>query len=154
MRGWRIALGAAGVLLGVFGVFRLLTQIPNDDLVVLALWLIGALVIHDGVLSPIVVGVGWAISRVVPPRGRRYLQAALIIGAVVTVIAIPMIYRRDSQPKSKAILQQDFGGNLALLPRTVAALTLQYYRVRVPRAAGPRPPQRPYNRVSNSPAGS
>jgi hypothetical protein len=33
-------------------------------------------------------------------RPRRCLQAGLIIAALVTVIAIPMIYRRNSQPNS------------------------------------------------------
>lgn len=129
----RLPLGIAGVLLLLFGVFRLLTQEPSDKMVILALWLIGALVIHDGILSPIVVGVGWAVARVVPPRARRYLQAGLIMAGMVTIIAIPMIYRRDSQPKSKAILQQNYGGNLTLLLALIAALSLLAYAVRVAR---------------------
>jgi hypothetical protein len=135
MRRWRLGLGTAGILLGLFGVFRLVTQIPGADLVVLAGWLIGALVIHDGILSPAVAGIGWAISRVVPPRARRYVQAGLIMGALVTVIAIPMIYREGSQPKSKAILQQNFGGNLTLLLGIIAAVTLLAYAVKVARDA-------------------
>ena len=144
----RIPLGIAGILLGLFGVFRLLTQVPPFPLVILALWLVGALVIHDGILSPVVVGVGWAIARVVPPRARRYLQGALIMAALVTVIAIPMIYRRDSQPRSKSMLLQNFGLNLTLLIGIIAALSLLAYAVRVardhsepaPGAAGAPPP--------------
>src|SRR6185312_6499080 len=41
MRRWRIALGTAGVLLAMFGVFRLVTEIPVSDLVVLTGWLVG-----------------------------------------------------------------------------------------------------------------
>ncbi len=132
MRRWRIALGTAGVLLAMFGVFRLVTEIPVSDLVVLAVWLIGAVVIHDGVLSPAVVGIGVLVSRV-PARARRYLQAALITGAAVTVIAIPMIYRRDSQPREKAILLRNYAGNLALLLGIIAAVTLTLYAVRIAR---------------------
>jgi hypothetical protein len=129
----RLALGAGGVLLALFGVFRLITQIPSADLLVLAIWLGAALLIHDGILSPAVVTLGWVISHVVPPRARRYLQAALIIGALVTVIAIPMIHRRDSQPKNKAILQQNFGGNLTLVLVVVAALSSVAYAIHVTR---------------------
>ena len=132
MRRWRIALGTAGVLLGLFGVFRLVTQVPISDVVVLALWLIGAVAIHDGVLSPLVVSVGALLTKV-PPRGRRYLQAALIAGAAVTVIALPMIYRRDSQPRAKAILLRNYAGNLAILLGIIAAVTLGLYAVRVAR---------------------
>jgi hypothetical protein len=133
MRKWRLMLGTAGIVLGLFGVFRLVTQIPFSDLVMLAFWLVGALVIHDGILSPIIIGVGYALSRV-PPRARRYLQASLIIGALVTVIAIPMIYRENSQPNSKAILQQNFGGNLTLLLGIIAAITLVAYAIMVARS--------------------
>jgi len=144
----RLPLGIAGVLLALFGVFRLVTQIPPFPLVILALWLVGALVVHDGILSPIVVGVGWAVARVVPPRARRYFQGALIMAALVTVIAIPMIYRQDSQPRSKSMLLQNFGLNLTLLIGIIAALSLLAYAVRVardqsgqrPSAAGAPPP--------------
>jgi hypothetical protein len=136
----RLVLGTAGILLGLFGVFRLATQVPVGDLVILAVWLIGALVIHDGIVSPIVVGVGWTIARLVPPRARRYLQAGLIAAAIVTVIAIPMIYRRGSQPRSKAILQQNYGANLTVLIGVVAAVTLLLYAVRIARDQAPAKP--------------
>jgi hypothetical protein len=132
MRRGRIALGVAGVLLALFGIFRLATEVPVSDLVVLALWLIAAVAIHDGVLSPVVVAVGALLTRV-PARGRRYLQAAFVTGAMVTVIALPMIYRRDSQPPQKAILLRDYAGNLAILLGIIAALTLVLYAVRVAR---------------------
>ena len=45
----RLPLGIAGVLLGLFGVFRLLTQVPPFPLVILALWLVGA---HSLARSP------------------------------------------------------------------------------------------------------
>jgi hypothetical protein len=145
MRGWRIGLAVAGILLLGFGVTRLLTQVPFYSLKWLVIWLIAAIVIHDGVLSPVVLGVGWLLRRLVPDRGRRYLQAGLIMGAMVTVIAVPMIYRSHSQPVSKAILDQDFGGNLALLLGLIGGATLLAYAVRVardrprPHAAAPAP---------------
>jgi hypothetical protein len=129
----RIALFAAGFLLLAFGVFRLFTQIPHPKLIMVGLWLIGALVIHDGILSPLVIGASWVLARVVPPRARRYLQFALIAGALVTVVAIPMIYREGKQPTSKAILRQNFGGNLTVLLGIIAALTLLAYAIRVAR---------------------
>lgn len=137
MRTWRIVLGIAGIALGLFGIGRLLTQIPPQSLVLVAAWLIGALIIHDGILSPLVVTVGWVLARYVPPRARRYLQAGLIVGGLVTVIAIPMIYLRGSQPASKAILLQNYGGNLTLLLGIVAGASLVAYAIRVARDQSP-----------------
>jgi hypothetical protein len=129
----RLALGTAGVLLGSFGVYRLWTQEPHAKIVELLKWLAGALVIHDGIIAPAVVAVGWVIARVVPPRARRYVQAGLIVGALITVVAIPLIYRRDTQPVSKAILLRNYGGNLALLLGLVAGACVLAYAARVAR---------------------
>ncbi|MEP6697208.1 MAG: hypothetical protein ABJA34_10055 [Pseudonocardiales bacterium] len=130
---WRIAIGTAGVALGLFGVYRLFTQVPLDNLFALARWLIGAVILHDLILSPLVVGAGWAISRVVPSPGRGFVQAGLIIAGLITVIAIPMIYREDTHPRSKAILQQDYSRNLAILLGIIAGVALLAYAARVAR---------------------
>ena len=76
MTSWRISLATAGILLGLYGAFRLLTKWGSSTLLVLVAWLIGAVVIHDGLLSPAVVAVGWFLARTVPARARRYLQGA------------------------------------------------------------------------------
>ncbi len=133
MRAWRISLATAGILLGLYGVFRLLTNVGFVELLVLAAWLIGAVVIHDGILSPGVVAVGWFLARTVPPRARRYLQGFLVVGGLMTVIAVPLMLRKDTQPVSKAMLLQTYGANLTLLLALAAALSLLLYAIRVAR---------------------
>ena len=133
MRAWRISLATVGILLGLYGVFRLLTNVGFVELLVLAAWLIMAVVIHDGILSPAVVAVGWFLARAVPPRGRRYLQGFLVVGGLMTVIAVPLMLRTDTQPVSKAMLLQSYGANLTLLLALAAALSLLLYAIRVAR---------------------
>jgi hypothetical protein len=133
MKIWRVVLAVVGVGVGTYGIFQLVTQIPRQTLVLLALWLIGALIIHDGLLSPAVIGVGAALRRYVPDRGRRYLQFGLIMAAMVTVIAVPMIYRANTQPPAKALLLQDFGINLTVLLAAIGGGTLIAYAIRVAR---------------------
>lgn len=129
----RLPLGIAGIALLSFGAFRLLTEVPADMLVVLAIWLVAAVVIHDGVVSPLVIGVGWVLARVFQPRSRRYVQFALIVVALVTVVAIPLIYREDTQARAESMLLQNYLGNLTLLVGIVAALSLLAYAIRVAR---------------------
>jgi hypothetical protein len=136
VRKYRIALGLSGGLLLTFGAFRLVTQLDPRDLFVLAMWLAAAVVLHDCVIAPITVGTGVALTRV-PPRSRRYLQGALLIGALITVIAIPLIGRRGTQPASKAILLRDYAPNLALLLGMTAAIALVLYAFRVLREDRP-----------------
>jgi hypothetical protein len=133
MKAWRIILAAAGIALGAFGVFRLLTEIPTYSLVILAVWMVAALVIQDAILTPSVVGVGWLLRRYVPDRGRRYLQVALIISALITVIAVPMIFLRGTQPAVKALLLRNYGFNLILIIAIIAVISLILYAVRVAR---------------------
>jgi hypothetical protein len=133
---WRVILAIAGITLGLFGVGRLVTQIPAPSLVGLGIWLLAALLIHDGIVSPFILAVGALVGRV-PPRGRRYLQAGLIMAAMVTVLAVPMMYRRGSQPASKALLDQNYGGNLTLLLGVIAGATLLAYAIRVARSTAP-----------------
>jgi hypothetical protein len=133
VRAWRISLATCGVLLGLYGAFRLLTNVGFVELLVLAAWLIGAVVIHDGLLSPAVLAVGWFLARRVPPRARRYLQGFLVVGGLLTVVAIPLMLRRDSQPVSKAMLQQNYGGNLSILLALAAAISLLLSAIRVAR---------------------
>lgn len=135
MHAWRLGLAASGIAAAVYGIGRLVTEIPLHSLTLLVGWLIAAVVIHDGLVSPAVIAVGWTLRRLVQPRARRYVQAALIVSALVTIVALPMIYRANRQPPSKAILRQDFGENLALLLAIIAVATLIMYAVQVARDA-------------------
>jgi len=132
VRPYRIALGVAGGLLLAFGVFRLVTELPTADLLALGLWLVAAVALHDGLVAPLTVGVGVTLTRL-PPRGRRYVQGALVVGALITVVAIPLIDRRGTQPAVKAILLRDYAGNLAILLGLTAAVAVVLYAVRVVR---------------------
>ena len=133
MKAWRIILAIAGIALGAFGVLRLATEIPLHNLLILAVWLVAALIIHDAVIAPSVVGVGWLLRRFLPDRARRFVQTGLIAAAAVTIIAIPMIIRRGSQPPQKTLLIQNYAANLALLLGIFAGATLAAYAVRVAR---------------------
>jgi hypothetical protein len=133
VKAWRIVLAVAGIALGAFGVFRLLTEIPPPNLLILAGWLAAALIIHDVLLEPSVVGVGWLLRRFVPDRGRRFLQLALIMIALVIVIAVPMIFLRGSQPAVKALLLRDYVANLIMIVGVIAVISLILYAVRVAR---------------------
>lgn len=131
----RTALGVAGVALIAFGLFRLLTDLDPGDLVVLGVWLLVAVLIHDGVVAPATVGVGVALTRL-PARGRRYVQGGLIVGALVTVLALPLINREGTQPAAESLLMRDYAANLALLLGLVAAVAAVLYAARVIRDRG------------------
>ena len=134
---WRLVLSILGVLVLLYGLVNLGLHVPASTLVWVAVWLVAAVIIQHGVISPAVIGVSALLRRLVPDRGRRYLQAGLIAAVPVTVIAIPMIYRQGSQPPSKALLLQNFTANAGLLLGLVAGVCLVGYAIRVARDRSP-----------------
>ena len=120
----RVTAIGTGVVLAGYGAVRLLTDVPGSSLLRLAVWLVGAVVISDLVISPLVVVVAVALRRWLPDRGRRYVQAFLIMAAMITLVAAPMIYLQGSAPPEKALLNQDFGTNLVILLGLAALISL------------------------------
>ncbi|HLL63520.1 MAG TPA: hypothetical protein VK401_10755 [Propionibacteriaceae bacterium] len=133
----RIGLAVVGIVLVLYGAGRILSSVPPPLLVLLGIWLVGALLIQHGIVSPLVVAVGVALRRLVPDRGRRFLQIGLIVAAMVTVVAIPLIIRQGTQPPAKALLLQNYAANLTLLLGLIAGVTLVAYAVRVARDRRP-----------------
>ena len=133
----RIVLAVVGIVAILYGAGRILFSVPPPLLVLLGVWLVGALLIQHGVVSPLVVAVGVALRRLVPDRGRRFLQIGLILAAMVTVVAIPLIIRQGTQPPAKALLLQNYAANLTLLLGLIAGVTLIAYAVRVARDRRP-----------------
>lgn len=133
----RIALGVSGGLLMVYGSYRLVHGLATPVLLVLLAWLGAAVIIHHGLLSPLVIGVGAALRRLVPDRARGFVQAGLIIAAAVTLIALPLMLRQFSQPPAKAMLLQDYRVNLLVLLMIIAVGTCVAYAIRVARDRRP-----------------
>ena len=133
MKAWRIILAILGILVLLYGIVNLFIHIPIQTLLMVAVWLVAALIIHDAVIAPSVVGVGWLLRRFLPDRARRFVQTGLIAAAAVTVIAIPLIIREGSQPPQKTLLIQNYGANFALLLGIIAGVTVAAYAVRVAR---------------------
>lgn len=133
MKTARIVLGVVGGVLLLYGVVRLVHGLPGATLLVLIGWLAAAVIIHLGVLSPLVLAVGAVLRRLVPDRGRAFVQAGLIMAAAVTVIAVPLMLRQFSQPPEKAMLLQDYRVNLLVLLVIIAVGTSVAYAIRVAR---------------------
>ncbi|MBV9592662.1 MAG: hypothetical protein JO147_02520, partial [Actinobacteria bacterium] len=66
----RVGLAAVGIAGIGYGAYLVLTDQRDDHPAQLAKWLVGAVVLHDGVLVPVTLGAGFVISRLVPPRAR------------------------------------------------------------------------------------
>lgn len=129
----RFLLGVMGVALLGYGGYQLLHYSHDTHPVEIATWLVVALVVHDGVIAWVVVVVGWLIARLVPARARAYVQGGLICAALITLISLPLIYRRGKAAPGLTLLTQNYRAHLAVLLGMVAAATVAAYAVRVAR---------------------
>ena len=142
----RLLIGAIGAGLLGYGILRILTDAKDTKPVALAKWLLAAVLVHDVLIAPVVIGIGWLLARFVPARARRYLQAGLICGGLVSALGVLLIWRQGKTgAASLALLQQDYRRNLLILLAVVAAGCLagylaELFRLRWPNWRKTRPP--------------
>ncbi|MBT2472159.1 hypothetical protein J7E97_30960 [Streptomyces sp. ISL-66] len=113
MKAARWVLGGCGLLLIAVGA-RLLSLLP--DPVAVGVWLGGALVLHDGVIAPLVLAAGMAVAAV-PARG--VVRGALLTAGALVLVTLPLLLRPGTPPNPSA-LPLPYGRNLALVLGVVA----------------------------------
>ncbi|MFF4873355.1 hypothetical protein [Streptomyces sp. NPDC000961] len=109
----RYAVGGTGVGLIVLGAWLVAAQPASGDVLV---WLAGALVVHDGLLAPLVLAVGLLIAGR-PERG--LWRGALVIAGSVVLVTLPLLLRPGPAPNPSA-LPLPYGRNLAIVLAAVA----------------------------------
>ncbi|MGW7463528.1 hypothetical protein ACWGJT_02205 [Streptomyces xantholiticus] len=112
----RLLLGAAGIALMTVGLSLLVTDGQFRDV---ALWLAGAVVLHDLLIAPLVLVIG-LLPAFLPARG--LLRGALVTGGCLTVIALPVLLAPGT-PRNPSVLPLDYPRNWLLSLAAVAAVT-------------------------------
>jgi len=80
-----------------------------------ARFVLGAALVHDLLLAPVVVFLGWCVAKVVPARARGPVQAALIVSALVALFAVPFVRGYGRVSTNPSILPRDYGAGLAVI---------------------------------------
>jgi hypothetical protein len=116
---WRLGLGLVGVLLGAYGAYRLLA-LGVGNLVSATVWLVGGVVLHDGVLAPLVLGLGALAARWLPEQVRVPATGALVVLGSLTLVAVPVLGRFGARPDNPTLLDRPYAAGWLV----VAALVL------------------------------
>lgn len=131
----RLLIGTVGVLVGGYGAYLLLTRQDNDQLVSAAVWLGGGVLLHDFVLSALVLAVAALGLRVLPSGARAPAAVGLIVLGTMTVAAFPVLGRFGAISDNSTHLDRPYlaawGGLVAVVLLTVVVASL--LRVRRPR---------------------
>ncbi|WP_392897356.1 hypothetical protein [Streptomyces sp. LN699] len=117
----RYVLGALGLALMAWGGLLLVRQ-PEPWRI--ALWLAGAVVVHDGFVAPLVCAIA-ALTAAAGLRLRGVPRAALIVAGSLTAIALPPLLRPGGAANA-TVLPLDYLRNWLLTMAAIAVLTLLY----------------------------
>ncbi|MBT1546279.1 hypothetical protein [Curtobacterium aurantiacum] len=118
MKAARIVLVVIGVLVIAFGAYVLVTSVKPNRIGGLGVWLLAAVVLHDAVLSPFVVGAGLLLRRAGGALRVWVLvvvQVAIVLGSVLALVVLPEIVAKDDGPKNPTVLPFDYGTRLLLV---------------------------------------
>lgn len=107
MRAARTLLIAAGVAAGLWGVW-LMRDFTREQLTSEAFWLAGGVVLHDAVLAPLVVLVGYGASRVLPAHWRSSSATAFLVWGTLTVTFLPVLSGQGGKPGNATILGKPY----------------------------------------------
>ena len=140
---------AIGLLVGVpmlaVGVIGVLDNAPSTHPAELARWVLGAALVHDLVVLPIVAVASTLVWRALPTRVRMPVGWALATTAVVAVVSSPFVRGYGLRPGNESLLPRDHGS------ATLAALAVVWVTagiwtvIRRPLDAGDRR-RRPWSR--------
>ncbi|MFJ9428334.1 hypothetical protein ACIRQY_01615 [Streptomyces sp. NPDC101490] len=130
----RYVLGGLG--LGLIGLGGWLVADQPDPVGVLV-WLAGALVLHDGIIAPVVLAVGLLLAG---RAGRGLVRGALVVAGAVVFLTLPALLAPRPAP-NPSVLPLPYGRNLLIVLACVAVVTGGTMLVRRRRGgARPRPP--------------
>ena len=123
--------GAAIVAFGVSGLLhdRALTK-PSD----LGRWLLGAGVVHDALIAPVLVAAG-IVTRWLPASARVPVRLGLAATALLVAVTWPLVHGYGVRSANPSLLPRDYGGSLiiaigAVWATVAASLVLRHWRTR------------------------
>ena len=124
------ALGWAVIGVGLRGIFdKHLDTRPGQ----LARFVVGGALIHDLLVAPLVILAAVLLARAVPGRARPFVQAALVVSAVVALFAYPLVRAYGLATNNPTSLPRNYAANLLVVLGVVWAVTavLAFRRLRV-----------------------
>lgn len=139
----RLVLAGAGLLVLLVGAWKVLGAVRPESYGWLAVWLLGAILLNDLVVAPLVTLLRALAHRVLrdhdPALG--WLKAGFVVAGVLVLVVVPAIWARHLGTANPTILPGDYAGRLLVVLAVIAGLTLVLALAGVLRArrAGLRP---------------
>ena len=128
-----LVIGGAVMAFGIRGVFM---NSRATDPAVLVQWVVGADLVHDLLIAPIAIGVGWAATRIVPLAARIPVQLGLVATGVVLIVGWAPLrgYGRATVPDNPSVQPLDYSTAILTVLVAVWVVVGAWITVRLVRA--------------------
>jgi len=113
---WKVPVVAAGLAALGYGTAQLALGGSATDPISVLVWLGGALIVHDGVLGPLAVLVGWGLVRATARRRSvlPVIAGGLLVAVCVILVALPALLT-PGVPDNPTATPRDYRSGLLVL---------------------------------------
>jgi hypothetical protein len=108
--------GLAAVLYGAHGLLTAGGRVPLGSW---ATWFVGGALVHDLVIAPVWIGLGWVAARVLPRPARPPVVVAAAVTGTLTLVALPFVLGHGADPMNPSFLPRAYGRNLLVVAGVV-----------------------------------
>jgi len=114
--------------------YAVLSAIADPDVKLLGvlIFLAAVLVLHDGILLPITIGVGVLFGRL-PLPARVPVRVAALISLPITIVALPLVLGYGRSPDNPSILPLHYGRGLLVTLAVIWVPTVVITAIRLRR---------------------
>ncbi|MQA32217.1 hypothetical protein [Modestobacter roseus] len=123
--------GLAAVGYGAFGLVGAGGRVP---LLAWGTWFLGSALLHDLVIAPLWIGLGWLAARFLPRPARGPVVVAALVSGVLSLVALPFVLGFGGDPGDPSFLPRDYDRNLLLIVLAVWLVAAVWALVAVRRA--------------------
>jgi hypothetical protein len=96
----------------------------------LARYVLGFALVHDLIVVPLVLLVGWLLTRFVPSVARGPVRGALALSALVMIFAWPLLQRYGEHATNSSALPLDYRRTVPIVLAAIWAIALTIIAVR------------------------
>jgi len=131
---WRWLFVVPGLAAVAYGAYGLWTSLSSEALTSWAVWMLGGALLHDLVVAPVWIGLGWLAARTLPRPARAPVVVGAATSAAVALVAAPFVLGFGGDEGDTSFLPRDYGLTLLVVVVVVLAVSAVWAAVRVQRA--------------------
>ena len=136
---WRWLFLTPGLLAVAFGFYGLLTAGGSIPLTSWLTWFVGAALLHDLLIAPVWVALGWLAAKLLPRPARGPVVVGAAVSGVVALVAFPYVLGLGGDPGDYSFEPRDYGLTLLVVVAVVLASSAVWAVVATRRAQAGRP---------------